>query len=156
MSSSHVPSTLGRLAHRAGSLFGAALVATTLLVAPAASAAPVVPDARPMATDYYWEWSDGSEKTRRTFAQSEYGTRGALPQLIVTAVPALPPHKVSLQFYQDGRWQTEQSRRTNADGIATLSLNPFCSSGQWCRGTYKYRLIVARKVQRLVITYVRD
>lgn len=156
MSSSHLPSTLGRLARRVGFLAGAALVATTLLNAPAASAGSMVPDARPMATDYYWEWSDGSDNTRRTFAQSEYGTRGALPKLIVTSVPAQPPHTVYLQFYQDGRWRTEQSRATNGDGIATLTLNPFCSSGQWCRGTYKYRLTVARKVVRLVITYVRD
>jgi hypothetical protein len=63
---------------------------------------------------------------------------------------------VYLQFYQDGRWRTEQSRGTDGDGIATLTLNPFCSSGQWCNGTYKYRLTVARKVVRLVITYVRD
>lgn len=156
MSSTHVPSTLGRLARRAGSLAAVTAMAMTLLTAPAASAVAVVPDARPMATDYYWEWSDGSENTRRTFAQSEYGTRAALPKLVFTAVPARPPHTVYLQFYQDGRWRTEQSRGTDGDGIATLTLNPFCSSGQWCNGTYKYRLTVARKVVRLVITYVRD
>jgi hypothetical protein len=63
---------------------------------------------------------------------------------------------VKLQFFQDGAWRTEQARMTNNEGIATLTLNPFCSSGQWCDSTYKYRLTVARKVVRLVITYVRD
>lgn len=135
-----------------------AVVALTIVGLPAARsvAVPSAPQARPMATDYYWEWSDGSDRLQRTFAQSEYGTRAALPTLIVTSVPALPPHRVKLQFFQRGQWRTEQARTTNDDGVATLTLNPFCSSGQWCQGTYKYRLTVARKVVRLVITYVRD
>jgi hypothetical protein len=133
----------------------ALVVAIGVPSAPAA-AAPSLPDVRPMASDYYWEWSDDSDALKRTFAQSEYGTQGRLPKLIVTSVPALPSHRVKLQFFQDGAWRTEQARMTDSEGIATLTLNPFCSSGQWCDSTYKYRLTVARKVVRLVITYVRD
>lgn len=141
---------------RAAVLVVAALSLAIAVPSAPAAAAPTLPEVRPMASDYYWEWSDGSEALKRTFAQSEYGTQGRLPTLIVTSVPALPPHRVKLQFFQDGAWRTEQARMTNNEGIATLTLNPFCSSGQWCDSTYKYRLTVARKVVRLVITYVRD
>ena len=105
------------------------------------------------AQEYYWKWSDGSQKAKRTFIETDYGTQAALPHLLVTAVPARPSHRISLQFYQDGEWILEDRAPLNSKGVATLDLDPYCDNDTWCDGTYKYRLKVGTNYQILKITY---
>lgn len=102
---------------------------------------------------YYWEWSDGSERTSRTFTQSEYGVQSTLPRIVVTAEPARPGQGVILQFLRNGQWTTETTARTNASGVAVLTIDPFCSTDTWCDRTLSYRLKAGAQTARLTITY---
>lgn len=110
-------------------------VLTTVL---AVTAAPVAADEQ----GYYWKWSDGSRAASRVFSQQTWGIPERLPRLVVTAVPAHPSHDVTLQFNYRGTWTTETSARTGADGVATISVDPYCARNTWCRGTFAYRLLV--------------
>ena len=105
---------------------------------------------------YYWTWSDGSKKPTRTFTQARYGVQSNLPELVVTADPALPRRTVYLQFYQDGHWTTENAVRTDAKGRAVIDLDPYCSTDTWCDATFRYRLKVGGQTARLTITYAEQ
>lgn len=126
----------------------------------AASAAPV-PEltghagiARPAAAQkVYWKWSDESQTTVRVFREARYHRAANLPRIVVTAVPAKPRRDVILQFQQKGKWLVEAKASTNAKGIATLKLDPYCPSGKWCTGTWNYRIKVGNLIQTLKVTY---
>jgi hypothetical protein len=110
---------------------------------------------QPAAQRFFWEWSDGVDAKVRTFRQNEYQIAENLPQLVVLAEPAKPQQFVKLQYKQDGTWRREDARLTNSKGIARLSLNPICRSGNWCDGTFKYRLLVNGRYTNFTITYAR-
>lgn len=136
----------------------AAVAAISLSTIGVATAAPAAePGARAAsvqaAQEYYWKWSDGSQKAKRTFVEADYGSQAALPHLLVTAVPARPTHRIYLQFYQDGKWILEDRAPLNSKGVATLDLDPYCDNDTWCDGTYKYRLKVGTNYQILRITF---
>jgi hypothetical protein len=107
----------------------------------------------PAAQRYYWEWSDGSQKAKRTFVETDYGSQAALPHVLVTAVPARPNHYIYLQYYQDGKWVLEDKAGLSSKGVATLDIDPYCDNGTWCDGTYKYRVKVGANYQILKITF---
>lgn len=131
-----------------------ALVPVTGGVASAAPA-PLAPTARPMAQAFFWDWEDGVDSRRRTFRMDDYGSAHNLPRLLVTAEPARPSQYVKLQYKDStGAWRREDADTTNGRGVAYLSLNPYCSNGTWCDGTYKYRLKVNGKYTIFTITYV--
>ena len=133
------------------------LAAAVALPSASALAAPTVgarPESAPSSQQgYYWRWSDGSESSTRTFTERQFGTAARLPRLVVTAVPAAPARTVVLQFRQGSRWLTEASSRTNAAGVATLALYPYCEADRWCRETIAYRLVVAGQTADLTVRY---
>ncbi len=136
-----------------------AAVAVALSLGGPATAAPA-PTAEPgaavslipAAQQFYWEWSDGVDAKKRTFRESTYGTQANLPHLLVFAEPARPQQFVKLQYKKDGVWKREDSALTKS-GKATLDLNPYCQSGGWCNGVYRYRLIVNGKYTLFTITF---
>lgn len=108
------------------------------------------------AQKYYWKWSDRSNKTTRTFRESTYdGEASLLPHLVVTVAPAYPKHTIYLRFYEDGKWKLETKKKSNSNGIAVLSFNPWCNTAKtnWCDGTWKYKLSVGSKWQNFKITF---
>lgn len=145
---------------------GMAVMMSALIAAPATSAVavqasrPASPAAETIvevAQDCRWMWTDGSLKTARTFRQSRYGTANRLPKLRVTVSPAYPRQKVRLAFYENGRWNRQDLSTTNARGVATVTLNPYTTTGRWANGTWRYRVTVvgAGRYQDLQITYRR-
>lgn len=108
---------------------------------------------RPFVQEFYWEWSDGVDAKTRTFRESKYQTQENLPQLIVAAEPAKPQQYVKLQYKQNGTWKREDAGLTNGKGTVALDLNPYCEDGAWCKGTYKYRLLVNGQYTMFTITY---
>lgn len=95
---------------------------------------------------YSWQWADGSTATARTFTSAEYSSRVSEIAVLAQVRPAYPRHKVKLQVYQGGAWQTHSwkytSRRT---GRVRLAINPICQSGNWCKGTFDMRLKILKK-----------
>ena len=147
-----------RLIAPSRSMVAAALAAVLLVPAAAASAEPSSASSRivtalPSAQQYFWKWSDGSQKTSRTFKKSTYHDQAGLPHLVVTAQPAKPSHVVYLQFKQKGKWIVENKVTTNSKGVATIDLNPYCSNDTWCDGTWSYRLKIGSLYQNLKLTY---
>ena len=134
----------------------AALALTTIGPTTAAQAMPTgIGMQQPDAQRFYWEWSDGVDSNVRTFRQSEYKVAENLPQLLVFAEPAKPQQYVKLQYKQNGTWKREDAALTSAKGRAALSLNPYCDTGKWCNGTYKYRLLVNGRYSNFTISYQR-
>lgn len=143
----------------------AAVGVGTLLAVPAASAQTTtsgtashsVRDTR-ASQHYTWVWTDGSDQTKRYFAESDYGIGSNLPRIKVRSYPSYPQRRVSLSFWQNGSWHRESSNMTNSRGVAVLKLNPYASSGHWANGTWKYRLTVSGSsaYKDLWITYRHD
>jgi len=143
-------------------IVAATAAALVLLSAPIAGAAPAAAApvrelggaSAPVAKQQvFWRWSDGSQKTTRLFREARYQRAGRLPKLIVTAVPAKPSRAVVLQFQQKGKWLIETTTSTNAKGIATMKLNPYCTNNTWCDGTWTYRIKVGTLYQVVKVTY---
>jgi hypothetical protein len=105
------------------------------------------------AQKVYWKWSDESQKTLRLFREARYHRAAKLPRIVVTAVPAKPRRAVILQFQQKGKWLVETRTTTNAKGVATLKLDPYCTNRTWCDGTWTYRIKVGTLFQTLKVTY---
>jgi hypothetical protein len=114
---------------------------------------PLTPIAVPMAQKYYWDWSDSSDATSRTFKKSKYHTQAKLPHLVAWAEPAKPSHTVYLKFKQNGKWVLETKKQTNSKGEVVLELNPYCNNNTWCDGTWTYRLSIGDVYQTFKITY---
>ena len=137
--------TGGQLARVLVTLVVAAAVG--LSIPGAASAAPTLePGTRigalPAAQEFFWDWSDGVDSKVRTFRESKYQAQENLPVLVVTAEPARPQQFIKLQYKLKGVWKREDAATTNRSGVARLELNPYCTGGDWCDGTYSYRLLV--------------
>ena len=148
--SSHVRWSRGLVALALSSVMA---VTTAGVVTAAPADAPAArPDVVPMVQEFYWEWSDGSDSKTRTFRESEYGTAGNLPDLLVFAEPARPQQFVKLQYKAGGTWRREDGALTNGAGKATLNLNPYCD-GNWCNSRYRYRLLVNGKYTMFTITF---
>ena len=126
--------------------------------ASAASALPAreaAPSARPMEQQYFWEWSDGYEKMSRTFKESDYGSQGLLPHIVVTVEPATPKRTVTLKYYEDGGWRLEGTKKTNSAGKASLDFNPWCNAAHtnWCDGSWKYKLAIGGVAKNFTIKF---
>ncbi len=128
------------------------VVAATVLAA-AFMSAPSVAGASPPSVApalrqqvYSWEWADGSVAKERTFRSSKYANRMKQIAVLVQVRPTRPRHTVKIEVYQQGKWQTHVRTKTSArTGRARLQINPICSSGNWCKGTFNLRLRVLRK-----------
>lgn len=106
----------------------------------------------------YWTWDDNSTRLRRTFSEQDYSSLmlddpPALPGIIVIDQVAANG-MVYLQYRDVGHWVTESSVRAGSDGVATLSLNPFCDTDTWCNGVYEYRLKIGRTTSWFTVRYV--
>jgi hypothetical protein len=134
---------------------GSTTVATAMPARDIVVGMPSAPTAAPMAQDYYWDWSDGSDATTRTFKKSKYHTQARLPHLMARADPATPSHMVYLKFKENGKWVLETKKRTNGKGEASMDLNPYCKNNSWCDGTWTYRLSIGSSIQTFRITYSR-
>jgi hypothetical protein len=143
-------------------LRGALVALAAAAVLTAGYAAPATATTRPHTSapstvtaeqKYYWIWSDGSQKSVRTFKQSKYHDQAGLPHLVVTVDPAKPAHTVLLEFKQDGKWILENKVKSDAAGKAVVDINPFCSKNNWCDGTYSYRLKIGSRYATLKIIY---
>ena len=127
-------------------------IAATVLAAAFMSASSVAGASPPSVAPalrqqvYSWEWADGSVAKERTFRSSKYANRVKQIAVLVQVRPAKPRHTVKIEVYQQGKWQTHVRTKTSArTGRARLQINPICSSGNWCKGTFNLRLRVLRK-----------
>lgn len=95
---------------------------------------------------YSWQWADGSTATQRTFTSAQYGGRVKQIAVLAQVRPSSPRHKVKLQVYQGGTWQTHAWKYTRGrTGRVRLQINPICQSGNWCKGTFDLRLKILKK-----------
>ena len=124
-------------------LVGVALLITGGPLPPSAAAEPDDPA-------YFWRWSDGRERASRVV---DTRREDVIPRLVVATAPATAGQRVLLQFRDGARWRTEDAARTGSDGTATLSLNPFCEDGDWCRRTFTYRLVAGGRTAALTVTF---
>lgn len=99
---------------------------------------------------YFWRWSDGRERATRIV---DTRREDVIPSLVVATAPATAGKRVLLQFRDGAQWRTEDAARTGSDGTATLSLNPFCEDGDWCRRTFAYRLVAGGRTAALTVTF---
>ena len=106
--------------------------------------------AQPDDPAYFWRWSDGREQAARLIHTAP---PHGIPSLVVATAPTTPGKRVLLQFRDGTRWRTEDAARTGSDGTATLSLNPFCEDGDWCRQTFDYRLVAGGRTAGLTVTF---
>jgi hypothetical protein len=53
-----------------------------------------------------------------------------------------PARTVRLQYWNGKKWMQESSSVTGSDGYAELDFDPTCNSGNYCDGTWKYRVYV--------------
>ena len=124
------------------------IVALTMLVV----LVPAAPAGAATGPDYFWRWSDGSERATRTLdATSDAG----LPVLVVATHPVTVGERVRLQFRDSRGWHTEDAATTGSDGTARLHLNPFCEDGDWCRRAFDYRLVAGGRTARLRVSFGR-
>jgi len=119
----------------------------------AISVALTNPAAEASGQSYYWKWSDGSRDVTRVFTQARWGLQSNLPEIVITATPALPSHLVVLQAKRDRTWTTETSARIGHDGVATIEIDPYCANAAWCRGSYPYRLSVDGQTAPLTLIF---
>ena len=98
-----------------------------------------------------WGWEDGGDKGHRDFSEDDYDTIGDMPSVKVTVLPATVGRRVILEIYNPGTktWSAEQIYRTDADGVALLSINPLCDEAlssipMWCDHDSTYRIRVLK------------
>ena len=122
------------------------------LVPTVAALGPAAPAGASTGPDYYWRWNDGSQRTSRV-VDPYSGPRP--PALVVATHPPTPGQPVRLQFRDARGWHTEDAAVTGADGTATVHLNPFCGSGEWCARAFDYRLVAGGRTAGLRVTFRR-
>lgn len=93
----------------------------------------------PRSEEWFWHWTDGSRDRARTLSPADLAH--GIPTVTVTVRPVTSGREVMLEIRSHDRWLTVDSAVTRRDGSAILQLNPFCSNGDWCRGTYLHRLV---------------
>jgi len=135
----------------------AAILGASMLAGTSAAAAVgepgVRPQVRPADSVFYWKWSDGSQRSSRTFREFEHGYMADGSQLELPGILFMDGQyanrKVRLQNYVNGRWITESWERTDEAGVAQFYISPFCGD-VWCNDTYYYRLKVGRVPSSLI------
>ncbi len=77
----------------------------------------------------------------QTFTQEEYNA-GLACEIFIRTYPAKPKRTMKLQWWNQDvlGWETESSKKTNKKGMVTLKVNPICSDGNFCDGTYEYQI----------------
>ena len=122
------------------------LAAAFMSASSVAGASPPSVAPAPPPAGVRWEWADGSVAKERTFPSSKYANRMKQIAVRVQVRPANPatPSRSRCTSRASGRLhvRTKTSART---GRARLQINPICSSGNWCKGTFNLRLRVLRK-----------
>lgn len=104
-------------------------------------------------TDWFWEWSDGSTTHTRTLDEARYAVWSRLPTIRVASAPPASGRPVRLQIRQPGGWTTEDIARTDSEGRAELTINPYCHHGDWCAGTLDYRIVADADQASLQVTF---
>lgn len=102
---------------------------------------------------WFWEWSDGSTAQARSLQESRYAVWSRLPTITVASAPPASGRSVRLQIRQPGGWATEDTARTDSEGRAELTINPYCRNGDWCTGTMDYRIITDTDQASLRVTF---
>jgi hypothetical protein len=59
----------------------------------------------------------------------------------VKVKPLAPKRKVILQYW-DKKWKEEDSIVTSTKGTANLFFDSYCNSGEFCDGSWKFRVLV--------------
>jgi len=59
----------------------------------------------------------------------------------VKVKPLTPKRKVILQYW-DKKWKEEDSVTTSTKGSANLFFDSYCTSGEFCDGEWKFRVLV--------------
>lgn len=62
--------------------------------------------------------------------------------LTVTVKPTKPIRNARLQFWNGRKWMQESSAKTNSKGFANLFFDPICDTGDYCDGSWKYRIYI--------------
>ncbi len=128
-----------------GVITAAFLTAALAMTAGPAAAGPIGNTVSARTQVYSWQWVDGSTQTQRSFPSSEYANKTRRIAILVGVRPSTPRHKVRLEVYQQGKWLVHSRARTSVRrGRARLPINPICTSGAWCKGTFSMRLRVLR------------
>ena len=60
---------------------------------------------------------------------------------------------IYVEFLQDGEWAAEWVAKPDANGRATVPVDPYCENKSWCDGTYKYRLKMPGAASNFEIAY---
>lgn len=102
-------------------------------------------------SEMQWSWSDGQTGETRTFLSSQY-TAQSLPKLKVHVAPGTAG-VLYLEFKQEGDWNAEWATKPDANGNATVPIDPFCADSSWCDGTYEYRLKMPGLASFVTIEY---
>jgi len=62
---------------------------------------------------------------------------------LVVKVKAITPKRVlHLQYWNSHKWIEESKTTTSTKGSGTLTFDPYCNDGNYCDGTWKYRVLV--------------
>ncbi len=102
--------------------------------------------------DLTWSWSDTGTDLNRVFESSTYSGEKKLPTMKVSVGPD-QTGLVYLEFEQEGDWNPEWVARPDANGNATIPIDPYCADESWCDGEYHYRLKMPGLVSYVEIDY---
>ena len=53
-----------------------------------------------------------------------------------------PARTARLQYWSGKKWMQESTSKTGTNGLAQMDFDPTCSGGNYCDGTWKYRVYV--------------
>lgn len=97
-----------------------------------------------------------------TIDQAVYPDAASVPKIVVRVTPKRPNREVRLEWYNRAtkRWALED-RRKSKNGVARLTLNPICTTGdaeeRYCNSVFSYRIVVRRtaKIRGVISKPVR-
>ena len=102
---------------------------------------------------WFWEWSDGVTAQSRTLPEARYSVWSRLPTITVASAPPAPGRPVRLQIREPSGWTTEDTARTDSQGRAELTINPYCRDGDWCADTIDYRIVADADQASVRVTF---
>lgn len=80
------------------------------------------------------------------FEEAEY-LAGESCYVFIRTYPAKPRRTMRLEYWDDDSlgWAVESSKRTDKRGRVTIEIDPLCSDGNFCSGTWEYQIHSPKK-----------